>query len=558
MSGTAKTTAQLQAEFPDNTSGSITPLDERDVIVSGPQWDDPANVSTLSAPAILRGTVMGHLANGVTVGAGQSLSVRQATAAGLQAAMNYAASAQKFFELIPNIYEIDSAAGLIVPAGNFFDWHGADTTQITQFHVNAPILSVGDCINGTAVSLHLKIDGVNVTYGVDQTGQINANALQFGTNGWCQFNNMHAAANYDGSNLPVNPAYRQIYFTPGSATSPFFASSTMTNLRAAGAQKTLLDISMIGTENVWINTYLTQGNPQAGPLPLLGPALNFASPSSGAQFGTTFDALNVEWTKVSTAGKDIVFFSNIRDCTVIDMHVEGCALAQAGTSLFNLPASQVNFIGLNMLNIRCLAADSPSSVFMFKMFSGEAINIDGWLIDYDTAGLIDTAFQIFHTPYASFGTAPPAVTVRGFVFNDAIGYSAFLTPWDDNDTEFTLPTVMREYDFDTVTSTFDCVNLNVSANHTHYGKYKRAFITVPAALGADITLTLSNKMKSAGAGSTLPTAVGSIVHVLRAAGSATHNLIVVDQAGSTTLTTNSTANVNLYYRFDGTNWSAFT
>jgi hypothetical protein len=225
--------------------------------------DDPTNASGLGTPAIIRGTVYGHLAVGVTQGSGQTLAVRQTTATGLQNALNYAINNGKFFELEPGIYEIDTPTGLQIAQTTYlsgFTFRGDRSSRIIQFHSNAPVLTIGDA-TGAAYSINLDIKGLRAEYGVSQSGNTSANTLVIGSMRNSKLANIFVGSDNGGYTYPntpvLYPGYRGVYFYSAGNNFPFVC--TFDDFFVSGAQHDLVNISTGSEGLIFRNWYCTNG-----------------------------------------------------------------------------------------------------------------------------------------------------------------------------------------------------------------------------------------------------------------------------------------------------------
>lgn len=198
-----------------------------------------------AAPAVLRGTVSGSTWDGVTKGAGASSSVRQANLTGLQAAINYASDNNKFFELEPGVYEIQGAAGLVIPTGKrSFSWHGTKGSHIRQATNAAPVITVGDITTSTGFEDNV-MDGFRVSHINDQVGQSSGSALRFGMVRNSRFSNFEIGADYNVSG-PTARSYKGIEILNGANATGFF-SNKLADFRVSGAIVSLLDMSLMGS-----------------------------------------------------------------------------------------------------------------------------------------------------------------------------------------------------------------------------------------------------------------------------------------------------------------------
>ena len=96
--------------------------------------------------------------------------------------------------------------------------------------------------------------------------------------------------------------------------------------------------------------------------------------------------------------------------------------------------------------------------------------------------------------------------------------------------------------------------IDATANTTVYGQHLDAVIRYPAAMGANRTVTLSNRSKASGLLSTVPPPIGTIVTVRRRAGTADAFTLTINNHDGAAITTITTAATSVRCRFDGTNW----
>jgi hypothetical protein len=546
------------SEFQDGqASGSISPQDIRDLVVSKANvldvYDDASNTSGLGAPVIIRGTVYARRAAGVTVGAGQTQTVQQATLTGLQNAINYASSNGKFFEIEPNTYEIYGTTGLTIPAVDGFRWVGSKKSVIKQFASNCPILSIGDVSAGTTSAQDMIIDGARLYYSADQTGQTSSNALQLGMLRNCTVQNISVFAPYSATG-PLQKAYRGIYVASGSQNFGFFSNSVR-DIMVGGADLSLMDVALVGTGSVFQNIYLTQG--VTGHIGTLsGPPLRFVG--NADQYETVLDQVNVEWC----SSNYLIFAQNLRATTFLSCHFEGNQITGFDPHVFDISSSQISFIGSNLLDMVCQSGVTGTAA-IFRCYGDCTINSTNFRISWSGSGSLTTTVNV--VALNEFGTTDmnPSIDMTGLSFKDVIGNNLpnlQLSPSQPL-ASYSPPYALNRYQYGTVIDKVEraVIQLPGTANYTHYQSHVDATIMVPASLSAARTITLSPLRIPSGTGSTLKGPAGNTVKVHRMTGTASNNLLVVNGgAGAGTLTTNTTADTNYYYVFDGTNWAAFT
>jgi hypothetical protein len=553
MVDTPRTSAYLTGTaFPDGqAAGSIVPQRMRDFAVSVPFWDDPGNASGLSAPALLRGTVVAHMCSGVTVGTGQSLGTRQATVAGLNAAILYAATNKKWFEIHDGIYELDNTGGVVIPP-NFdnFRWIGSNGVFLRQFHSNAPILSIGSQTNTSTDSLYgYIIDGVTCQYGATQTGQTGANAIQIGAGqvGYCVFRNMTA------SNTPGFNPYRAFWTSAGSTYAGNLFACEFANIKAQGAQQDLLVHGLMGEGNNWSNIFVNQGSGTPGTI--AGDAVRIGSPFGAGGADETWNGLHIDFVKAGGAQLNIF---NITNTVMNGVHIEEAA----GPSEFIQMASCTNLVmnGVHFLNTNNLAAaGGTSSAGFFYLYDNESLVINGLAIDWGGSGFADTAFAfIFHDQTAT-DTQPRITADNIIIFDTSTGRAQanLIQLIDRTVTTWVPPDMIAHYTFDSAISRIEGAEwMSCTTTRTIYGQFTHSDILVPAALAGNITISLSPLARS---GSTLPCKTGNTIHIKRQAGTATNTLTINNNV--TLLVANTTANTDFYYAYNlaGTgNWAAYT
>lgn len=509
--------------------------------------DDPTNVSGLGAPAIIRGTVYGHLAAGVTMGSGNTQTVQTATAVGLQNAINYASSANKFFELVPGDYEIYSSTGLVIPnTGGSFFWRGQEgATVITQFYHSgsgAPIITIGD-ISGNSLSYGMDIDGMFLRYGASQSGLTASNACIICPSFGGKFKGIDVSISLGF--IPYNGI--AIYSLGGPYAGSFYSNSCA-DWQISGAVANLLAIYDGGTGNVFDNIYLNNDGAaltgsyllmDAGQIPewtfrQLNCELGSCNTviSLNQNVGIRFEAVHVE--QVVMTGTNPTIFLTQGECNVdIDtldlIDIQWLTTNMTGNpTIFSDYTPAPGLIRCRNLNmVTYLTSQITSTVVAFNSSSSPTDNIDSCIID----GI-----------YIDDATATGQYTGHFLLDYNAAPQSAYPTP-----------SSIVHYRWNQWASVVDGAVIPISATFTLYGQYINTTIQVPATISG-FTLTLSNVMAATGS---QPTATGTVTHIRRLSGTGSGTLLVKDDAGST-LTTSTTAAQDYYYIFNGLHYVAFT
>lgn len=513
--------------------------------------DDPGNASGLGAPAIIRGTVYGHLAAGVTVGSGQTTGVRQATATGLQNALNYAGTNNKFFELIPNVYEINSSTGLVTPAGSPLVWKGSrGSSTITQFYnggTGAPVLSIG---NSSTPTYNTEIDGVQLLYGVSQTGLTSASSLVINQVAWSAFKNINI--NQGGG----NSQYNSILFN----TAPTF-SCTFSDITAVSAQQNHMLINAGGSGNVFIDIDLTQGGIGTYNA-LAGNYINFTG--SGGANEMTFIQLNLEW---GSCNQPIVLAQNL-GARFIGLHFEGINFTGSSPTAIAMSYSAVAIDTIDINDCLFRTANFTGTAALFSDFNsgyGSTIVVNNltWTINSGAvnpggAAEVDTTVLVLHELVSNPADYFTTLSIDKIYTADHVGgnlrpHVQFDTHTPVSSSAFIFPDICGGYSYGPGSSNIIEAQIVVSATYTHYGQYTDATIVVPASI-TSFTLTAAATM---GATGTQKPKTGNTLHVRRQSGSAAGTLTVA-YGGTSSPTVNTTAGQDFYYVFDGTTYQTFT
>jgi hypothetical protein len=182
---TAQTVAYLKGtEFTlTGAAGRIGPGDLDDVCDSYLPWDvNPTGGTPM--PYVYMGVLHGsayYQSLGGVIGSGNTTLVQQNNATYLQATITYAITNNLLCWLLPGVYEIYNATGVVLPGtvaaygtgvlGSMWD------TEINQFYPigpGAPIFTIGDTVSTTNETFGVTVSGLFLSYGVPQSGSFTA------------------------------------------------------------------------------------------------------------------------------------------------------------------------------------------------------------------------------------------------------------------------------------------------------------------------------------------------------------------------------------------------
>ena len=507
--------------------------------------DDPGNASGGGAGAIREGVVYAHLWAGVTRGSGQTQAVQTATAAGLQAAMNYAA-ANKYKIKVLGYYEIYSSTGLMGPLTANFQWEGTLDTTIKQFYVNAPCLTIGDTTGANQAGAQ-RWSGFCLDYGVSQTGQTGANLLTIGSAAFCTIEQFNLCIYY-GSNPPW------IAFNVTGSTSCTFFQNTIRDGNIGGAQQSLLNRGTGGTGNQWANIYAHAGSSNTTRTTLSGPALNLAPNNQTSD--DVYTRINAEHCNTPNIINAVGAVSSKFD----GFHVEDVVITGSYAAAIAINGGELKFTTSLMLDLQ-YASTATNCRFLALGNSGEVVDFDflkfKWS-SYDTAGLGQTVTLVSVSSYQGTDVSD-AIRISKLSIEDDPGGNAKYLTLDPNmpGLPFSPSTFIEEYIYDNLLPRTVRAKPVVTAAYTHYGQHAEAVIFVPATVPAGFSVSLSNKFKASGTGSSLPTPGGSRVRVRRQSGSpaTVYAVPVVDTASGTTLSPGAATGTDAIYSFGGTSWA---
>jgi hypothetical protein len=528
-------------------AGSITPTRMQDIPDSFPPWDDPANASGLGAPAILRGTVNAYSLSGLTIGAGQTTTVRQNNATALNNAFTYCQANGKYFEMPGGTYEINAAGGLIAPAtgGKGLTIRGEyNAASIVQYAVNAPILTVGDPTNTTFSQNH-DISGLILSYGV--SGQTSVAPLVLGSQTMSVFQKIKVG-NYGAAGGG---------FSQDAVSIPsVFFSNRVYDLEVTNFSRYGLNIVDSGsTSNSFDNIYMTNAADVSG----AGACSAYIQAS--ASHGNFFTRLNCEWASTNTA-INLAGGIGFGDCYVFnDVHFEGVKLTGANPCFFLGNASTVLVNGLDLTNCTIQSANltgSPALIYDYQGGWSGSYKIQNLYINPgNTSGLWAVPVFLYRGYNNALDDWTSNVEISGghVIDNNANDVLTNRLAFDSKMPVATFRSPMRwtRYVYGPAYSKVERAMLQISSTYTHYGQYEDAVIVVPNSI-TSFTITLATTM---GASGTQKVRTGNTVRIRRQSGTAAGTLTVAF-GGTGTPSTNTTAPADLWYVFDGTNWQTFT
>lgn len=499
----------------------------------------------------LKGEVFADKWPGVVTGSGVSQAQRVANAVALQEAITYAYNNKMTFVIPPATYEIEVAAGLVIPYGyNGFTWKGNRRGSIIiQYYSDAPCLVVGAV--GGAESAGIIIDGVSLMYGVTQTGLSSAALLKIGKVWQCVFRNISAGGN--GSYLP--------YYSCHIAGTSFYFSNTMEDCAFRSAQQTSLHVNNFGTGNVFKNLYVTKGGAPTAETSN-GPVVRFDT-GGGAQYENQIDQLNIEWG----INGNLLVMQQARNMVFSSTHFEGCRLTGSNPGFIKMTGSQCTFNGLTFLNCAANTSDSASGtthIFFGDYRSDVVVNgLCYWQDNVSYSGC-DLPFLLMNS-YSPNNRHQNTCTVNGFVLIDVKTsvptFTNFRLSSDCSASGYQLGGTGNYCRLAQIRLSRPVAQVSgggiidiPDADKTLYGFVSEVTYNTPAALAATRTLTLSKFMgPAATSGAAIPVPTGQMVSVLRGSTASGSNALVNNWDG-TLLATMSTSDQIEHFYFNGTNW----
>lgn len=516
-----------------------------------------SGISQVQSASVLRGTLNVNkyiVANGGTLGTGKSQAEQTVNATLFQAAVAAAIAGDYYLEFTPDTVEIYNSTGVVVlpGSGKGFQWHGDyNASIIKQFFANAPILTIGD-VTGSNQRSAAVIDGVRLSYGADQTGNTNADALRIGDIWRSTFRHIYAG---DKAAQGFRP-YRSCKID-GAVGAGYF-SNTMEDCQFLGGQLSLLQIASYGTGNKFSNIYL-QGGSSGAVADVTSPVLLSAG-GLAVNLGT-FDQMNIEWCK----SQFLVEMNVVRGPVFNSPHFEGNQLTSADPAYFYASAgSQFVVNGGDDLDQEILAANSASGTAShFKLGGGSSVTLNGHDIWHNRAGVqVDIPFVVIKNTQDAkasivadnlklFDSSTAKGAMTNFRLSDAMTEAGYFplgsVLWIDRfEQNGTIPLVKG--------GTTDLAD----ADFTVYGMLRDFTIRHNSLTNAAArTATLSRFMGPPGSAfATTPTPYGNKVTFNRRT-SGTYALLVNNWDGTQLASMNSNAE-NITFVFNGVNYQLST
>lgn len=497
----------------------------------------------VATPYLMRGTVNAALYTGVVKGTGLSSAARQANLTALQNAINYASSNDKFFEIEGGDYEIEGAAGLTLLTGNGFTWRGAFDATIWQFSTNAPVLTFGAVgATGTGQLGNASIDGINVRYGVSQTGQTGANALIFGNCFKVRFSRLYCQAT-------INIPYRAAYFFSNNVGD--FFSCSVRDCSFSFAQQNLIKMASTGTGSVWENIYT-----QAGTIASPGTVTLPVDFGLGNHDGV-IDQLNIE----GCAANVFLQLTQQRNLTISGLHFEGNRMTGANPRLVSVSTSgNVVINGTSCYDTDARTANgvtgTPAIIFAG---AGTSVMARGQVViqNNNTTNNVEIA----RVDYGSDDNLPSYISLEGFSGGGTMVYPATpALPWATYGEVFQGGKVTHGQGITDYTENARIwLDNSTAATYTHYGVHRDAFIRIQSTIGANKTIVLSDVFRATAPGTTRKRFAGDTVTIRRRNDGTLDAFTVTVRnltAGGTVLYTGAASTAfTKYFAFDGTNWA---
>jgi hypothetical protein len=488
-------------------------------------------------------------ANGGVVGDMSGTPAQRVTnATVLQNAINLADSNGQAMEFFPTArIEISNTAGIIIPASQRgLVWRGSSgpNSGIVQFHANAPIVIIGDITGTATLGGQASVEGLYMSYGVSQTGNTGALALQMGAWASSRFANIKVDKFGPAGTFPAYVCYTEVHAS---------FSNTYADFDLQGGQQSIARLNQNGgtSGSVYTNIYCSAGNLNA-PAALTDYAFGWSNNGIG---NCIFEQLNVE----AVATNRLLNVPNCRGTVFNDVHLETITLTGVDPLVWACASSGLTIDGCTLDFILTTAGGASGYGRFIGTFGSDSVVMSNiaLLNQSSDSGAVDLPFYMVDAIITP--DTPANVTLRGLRLNDDTGQGLSTHVGLDLNMplgDFGPVQTVADYRFGYNLSRSYGVVRTVSDNYTHYGSDIDATLLAPASLSGTKTITLSNKNKSSGQGSTTKPMSGNTVRIRRQSGTFANNLIVVNGgSGGGTLWTNNSAAAENQFTFDGTNWS---
>lgn len=540
-----QTIAALKANMPIGTAGGTSVQDIHDIVDT---FEDRA-----PAPSIIHGTVYLGNAPGVTTGSLPDSAARIANGTAIQAALDNAHTNNKWVELPPAKLHYEATkvvnstnVGLQVQAGvlGIHGLYGPGGSYLVQHAADYPAITLGTPEPGQSNILYCReFSGFTVSHGIQ--GTANSRGVLLGSAANCKFDQIEVNRFGSGGG-PFHPLVGWDHF----ANSVFF-SNRIGGLFVGAGQRHLLRIASGGTGSTWDNVYLGGGS--------LGNLLTLTDQAMIIQNGgvqNVFNQLNIEWVTTYCMLHLFDTFALSFD----SVHFEGCKPNNFNPSFIKSTGSQAHIRSLYYYSNDLKSGGYSGTASLIASDYDAALKVDVMACRFDSSGTGNIANARFRT-YLPGGAGNTDGTRPILNISTA--------RWDNHTAGMDLDSTLAggtygeiirvgEYRFDKGRSR--TVNAEIKAatgqgNVTAYGCHEHAKILIDSAITADRKVILHTKLAPSGFGSTVNRPVGDTVMVARS-GNATgaFNILLRDQADTTTIATLSAVNTETRVIFDGTNF----
>ena len=372
--------------------------------------------------------------------------------------------------------------------------------------------------------------GFKLLYGVDQTGLTSSRALVINNAAWSKFCQVYVGQ------AGGNPSYENVAL----ATNTIFSCS-FADFACNQAQLHHLHITASGTGNVFQNMYFNNG--ASSTHNALNSGGHYIFFDVGETNEMTFIQTNLEWGSCA----QLMFLQGCIGLRFIDLHVEGIQFTGSFPTMFSTAGSAITVDTLDLVDV----VITTGEMSLINDFSNGAstvqINTLTWVNNFTSQ--LTSKILLFDPTGDANGDDQPTIAINKGFLRDASGTNPFPANFQFDlhmpisASQFRGPSKFMNYEYGPGGSVVRGAAINISATYNHYGQYDGAHIFVPASI-TSFTITLKATM---GASGNQAVPAGQWVHIRRQSGSVSGTLTVADDA-ATTLTTNTTSGVDLFYQ----------
>jgi len=501
--------------------------------------DDPTNAQGFGTAALVGGQINIEAVSGVVWGRGQTAAQQATNGTRLQAAFNYA-SAQQVTLVCPRALpvEYDAAAGLVVPVSSGgFRARLNKRCEFRQFHVNAPILTMGDPTGATPIA-DVDWEGGTLNYGVAQTGNTSAVCWLEGSLEFSHVKYLTVCGEYGGGTGGKGPLYPPWdAWDQGSRTANGFSyTNVYEKISVGGAQASLYRGNLNGTGNHKYDLYFHNGSDTASAGTLSDTGILFGG---NGRSDDTCIRCNFEHFVSNTP----IAFQTLKTMSMVGTHVEDVGTPYV---LFDFTGAQVLMTGTDVLNFRGVTANAAqttaNNVQLFRAHYGAQVDLAGVTVQWDgTVAFASTGSSLFAgTPGLEGADALVGFHMSNFGLSDvaALTNSANMNLEPNIATPLSvLQRIPGSYTYDPVWPVTQGAVFTVpGGTFTLYGEHQGAHVVQSANLTSPSVVTLANTWKPSGIGSTRSAQIGAAAVYHRNGGTLANTSTVVNGAGTTLLT----------------------